>query len=276
MMELTRDNYHTPAADAEYLSWHQYQDWMECPARTAAELAGEDPGLFQQYKHGKACFLVGEYVHLGIGEPGRLPAFVEAHADDIFKKAKGAKGEKYAEFAAADLVIEKARRDPEVAQMLAVGKPEQIVTGLIGGAAWKIRADLWCPDAGLFADWKTASGFDPYWDTGAGPKGARVPWYYGYWGQVATYSEVLRQAFGERPAGYIVGLAKPTPSMPASIQIVVFDDAPRIEACMEKVAANIPQVLRWKSGEDARPACGRCWWCAIKQPARVERAEWYG
>lgn len=271
--QLNRDTYHTPAASRAWVGIHQFQDWIECPARTAAELS---PGLsiemeaaFREYKWEKACFLVGQYIHTAMGEPEALPAFVEYHRADIYQK----NGKPYAEFAHADKLVSRAHREPDVQALLAVGKPEIIMVGQIAGLPWKIAVDWLAP--GLFADWKSASSFDDGWAEIDG-RNVKVPWYYDYWPQMATYREIIRQNTGESLPAYIVGLRKPTPSYPPAVQAVCFDDDARLASALAKVEGWVPQVARWRSGEDACTPCGKCWWCAMFQPMRTVRAEWFG
>lgn len=270
-MTLTADNYHSHEANRAYLGIHQFQDWMECQARTRAELAGEDRELFAQYKHDKACFKVGTYTHLAMGEPDKLQAWIDEHRADLLKKT----GEKYADFAAADAMVARARREPIIRELLTAGEPEVVVTGEIGGVPWKGRVDWLALAAGLFVDWKTASTFDDGW-TVIGERNVKVPWYYDYWGQMAVYREMIRATTGTVCVPYIVGLRKPTGSFPAAVCAHSFEDPEKLEAAYAKIESWVPQVWRWKTGEDKGTACGRCWWCAEKQPLRVTRAEWFG
>jgi hypothetical protein len=150
-MTVTRENYFDPAVCREYMSSHRFAAWLECPARQWHKERGDTPELFHRYEEDKACFRVGHYIEIGLLESHLLPAWIEANAEHVYKASGKDKGGKYAEYAAADETIARARSEMLVEKLLAVGTAQVPMTGDIDGVPWKIMIDWHAPAAGLVA-----------------------------------------------------------------------------------------------------------------------------
>ena len=130
-MNLTTENYYSTEANREYMSCHQFASWVDCPSREAATQAGTYEAPFNK------AFLIGSYVDAAITlGPEALAELVEANAENIV----GKRG-KYADFVKADEMIARLQRD-EMAMRLLTGKPQEIVTGELGGVQWRGAIDV--------------------------------------------------------------------------------------------------------------------------------------
>jgi hypothetical protein len=275
-MPVTRENYFDPAVCREYMSSHRFASWLECPARQWHNERGATPELFRRYEEDKACFRIGHYIEIGLLEPHLLPAWIEGNAEYVFKASGKAKGEKYAEYAAADEAIELALKKDLVCQLLESGTAQVPMVGDIDGVPWKILVDWHNPMAGLFMDVKTSRSFEAEYDPSYG---VRVPWYHRYWRQMAVYRHVINQNMKaedewDDAAAYLCGIRKPTQTMPPMVEIVA-GLALDLDAELAQVRADQPAVMDYVASETEPRACGRCWWCALTQPARVVTAVRY-
>lgn len=275
---ITRETYRTPEAEASYMGSTQWRNWLDCPARTRAQLAGENREEFLRYAEDKECFKVGHYVETFLleGDPAGL-AYAETIGDDVYKTdRKGNRtGEKYAAFAAADLMVAAARRNETWQLILRSGKPQVPYTGKVGGKPWKVLVDWDATQAGIFLDLKTAADLDDAWSEA---HRCRVPWYHPYWTQMAVYRAVVRQSLADGLGAdsdvtpYLAALSKPTPSMPPRLEFVTFDDPAALDEVIGGIEARQDEVWAWKEGTAEPPACGRCWWCALHREPKTIRA----
>jgi hypothetical protein len=257
-MQLTNDNYHSPEANRAYMSWHQFQKWQECPARQSAVLAG----TWQEPKRdaGRDPLMIGSYTHCRFLTPGMFQQFVASHHESIHGKG----GKRYAAFDDADAMVTRLERLPELVQLRAAGKPEQIYTANLFGCEWKAQMDLVVPSnvesqPDLIIDLKTSGTFEDEWNA---ERKCRVPWYdiYGYWGQMAMYRRIYLECTDRIGVAMLAGVTKQDP---ADVQQVLMIDKERMEVEVMRVESAMPQVLRWKSGTDKPPMCGRgaCDYC---------------
>lgn len=245
MITLTRDNYHSPEANADYMSVHQFTGYLDCAARQFAQ----DHGTFTPEL--PEVFLIGTYVHAGVLEPETLPAITEANKTEIFNK----KGEKYQAFKDADAMIARLRQSPGFSDLFTGGEAETIYVGEIAGVPFKIRMDYRTMGGSIFIDLKTARDFEPKWDDEARRK---LPWYRWYKRQMAVYQAVARQNIAAEWLPVIVGITKQTP---ADLCVIQFRSANMLDAELAFVEQELPRVMAMKSGTEPLTACGTCDYC---------------
>lgn len=260
-MELTRQNYHSPEANAEYMSVHQFRAWQECAAREKAHQAGE------YTPPDKEVFVVGSYVDLALtGTPAEFDAFLQDNHGTIYN----AKGKMYKAFETAEAMVCRLRRDPLAMELLSGGH-QQIITGEISGCAWRGQVDVLKDGADIFVDLKTAASFEAVWTSYMDPltqiiRNEKVPWYDRYWFQLAVYQELLRQRFDRQFVPLIVAVTKQDPP---DIGAWMFDFPDRLGIEMASMEANIGQVLAYKRGEAEAPGCGSCDYCRATKTLKV-------
>lgn len=267
MLELTRENYHSTEANAEYMSVHQFRAWQECAAREKAHQSG----LYTPPD--KEVFLVGSYVDIALtGTAYEFAAFQERNHDTIYK----ANGGMYKPFEVAEAMVKRLRRDGLAMELLSGGH-QQIITGTFAGCQWRGQVDVLKENADIFVDLKTAASFEEVWTSYIDPltqiiRNEKVPWYDRYWFQLAVYGELLRQRY-ERP--FVPLIVAVTKQDPPDIGAWMFDFPDRLALELAAAEAAIGQILAYKRGDAPAPACGSCDYCRATKTLKVVDATDY-
>lgn len=244
-MELNNNNYFSSEAMRKYWSVSQFKAFDRCEASALAEAEGE----YQREK--TDALLIGSYVDAYFA--GEMGQFIEANPE-IFNKRTG---ELKAAYKDADKIIERIKREPLMAEYM-TGDKQRIFTAELFDVEWKIKTDVYNPDAGRICDLKIVRDFEDIWDADAG---YRRDWisYWGYDIQGAIYQKVEQIATGrDKPLPfYIVAATKEKTPDIAVIEIPqhVLDTALKI------VEAKIDRFDLIKSGDVAPIRCGHCDYC---------------
>lgn len=257
MITVDHSNYHSLPVDREYLSSHQYANWMECAAREFARQAGK------YTPPDKEVFIVGNYVDKALLVPHEFDAFVNAHAEDIISpKSK----KKYSAFERADQMIARAKRD-EFFMLALQGEHQIIVTWEMFGVWFKAMMDVADPESGYFCDLKTCGAFDQFeWSDFYKRK---VPFYERYWLQFGGfYVPAYTAKYGKPPAA--VFMAAVTKQDPPDIGIWSFNDLARFQDELSDIENNLPQIIAWKTGKEEPRRCQNCDWCRSTKVLRAE------
>ena len=265
-MELTRDNYYTPAADWAYMSCSQYQSWNECEARELAILEGRWTPKETE------ALIVGNYFHSYFESPEAHEQFIADHADVIFKKqtkaqaAAGAEPEKYAPYVKADEMIAVAEADPLIKSLIDMpGETEKIVTGTLYGVPWRARYDKYVAVGRLIIDWKTVADISELkWSDKYHDKVTFID-QRDYMMRAAVYSELEKQLAGskEDPAFVIVAISKQDPPDKDALML---NHRTRYDWELEQIKDRLPYIQRIKDGSAKPRRCGCCDYCrATKQ-----------
>jgi len=248
MLKLNRSNYHSNAANLEYLSRGQYKSFLECEAKEMAKLKGEwvDAPFLP--------FLVGQYVHTF--NDGTRREFIANHPE-MFKKDGSLK----AEYIGADKMIECLQSDP-FAMYCLEGEKEQIITFEMFGAPWKVMLDVQNNERRRIVDLKTTKSItEKVWDEVERKKVSFVE-AYSYPLQMAIYSEGERIAMdrdeGDWPEFLIVAVSKEKQPDKAIIDMTDHD---RLVKELAQVEANMPRIIRVKAGLGEPVRCGNCDYC---------------
>lgn len=296
-LELTEDNYFSLPADNGYLSSHQYQNFVSCPAKEIARLKGE-------YVDGeKRCYVIGRYIDTALTTPGKYRRYVQRDRKLLYKKPAVAacktwtekreiawdfknnpiedffkqnpevylSQDKLADITLADKMILSARKDPVFMDILS-GQTQMILTGELDGMPMKGIPDSINAPLERFTDLKSSRDFGTLY---VPELGKRVPWYeaWKYWTQMSIYQELILQNYGVKLTPVIAGISKKDPP---GRQIVVFEDQDRLDRELEKVMDLIPSIKLWKSGKVEPPMCGRfdeCDWCRVHGETEILTAE---
>lgn len=250
-MRLTRANYYSQKADLQYFSVSQIKSFMDCPARTMAQLRGE------WTPPNNKAMLIGSYVDAYF--EGALDRFTAEHPE-LFKRD----GTLRAEYEHANRMIERAERDSVFMQYMK-GRKQVIRTGEIDGYPFKIRMDVLGRDR--IVDLKTCRDFRPVYKPAQGRMSFVEAW--GYTLQGAVYQAIEG---GGKPF-YIAAITKEDPPDIAVIHIGQhYMDA--------ELAALRGQLMFYdavKRGAVEAPRCGRCAWCkstrVLDGPMEMEEFE---
>ena len=238
-MNLNADNYFSRESSTHYMSCSQFKGFMHCQAAAMAAIRGE-------YEREKTtALLVGSYVDAAL--TGDLEQF-KADTPEIFKRD----GTLKAEYAQADTMIERCRRDKMFMEYVG-GQHQVIMTGVIAGVPVKVKIDSLHDDK--IVDLKTAKDFGSSYDDELG----RVPWFtaYSYELQGAVYQEIVRQNTGKVLPFYLDAATKEKVTDYAIIHIAQSD----MEFALEMVKSEIVQFDAIKKGIIEPDRCEKCAYC---------------
>lgn len=273
-MELTILNYHGAEANKLYMSNSQYSDFLECAARTKAILDGK-----WKDESKSDALAIGGYVDAALLTPDLLPAYVERTKEYWFKKERKSKNnptpgftdEPTANVEKCEAMIARAKRS-ELFMLALVGEPQVIVTFEMFGVQWKVMMDVADEKANTASDLKTTASINEYrWSDFHKRK---VPFYeaYNYFRQFGIYRQGYAAKYGKAPEFFFM----PTISKEdgPDIEVFVFDDHVRFDDELAEVERMIPDIVKWKSGEESPPRCGACDYCRFtKELTDVKHAE---
>lgn len=250
-MQLTHSNYHSQAANMEYMGTSQYKSFLDCESNTMHWLTSGEPD-----EPTESC-VQGNYVHAW--NQGTLDQFMVDYAGAIFNK----KGEPYAPFKKADEMIATLEADPKIMFYL-TGAKEVILTAELFGVQWKVMADVDNTDLNYLLDLKTTRSITEFgwaWNEAEG-RNMKVSFIeeWQYLLQMAVYSEVERIARNRHTYKdfYIVAVSKENPPDHAIIDLT---DPERRELELSKIREALPRILAVKSGQETPRRCERCDYC---------------
>ena len=252
----------TTKEPSPHLSKSQFNRWVKCPAQELAIQTGRHPK-----QPTTLPMIIGAYVDRALTQPETLAEWVEKpeNRDLLYGKAG-----KYADVKRADAVIERVREDAEVMCLLRNGTPQAFLEWRLGGSRWVGYLDGLHEMGGLFVELKvTGRPLAESWQSVNG-KNMKVPWYAGYWPEMALYAEGCKQKFGRPFTGYLVCVTLET--IP-DIRIIAFEPGPGREAQLAQIEAQTPAICDYKDGTQAPPRCESCDWCKLTRGFVVEPAE---
>ena len=193
------------------------------------------------------ALLVGSYVDSYF--EGSLEQFKKENPE-IFTQ----KGELKANFKQAEEIIARIERDEYFMKFMS-GQKQVIMTGELFGAKWKIKMDSYIPDVAIVDLKVMASITDLKWVKDIGY--LDFVRYWGYDIQGAIYQEIVRQNTGKKLPFYIAGATK---QAEPDIRIIHVTDN-YLQEALHMVEANMPRILRVKSGEAEPDRCELCDCC---------------
>ena len=146
---LTSENYYSPESNQGYMSASQFKSFLDCEARTLAELHGE------YHRPSTEALLVGSYVDAYF--EGTLDAFVANHPA-IFTR----QGKLKSAYQHADYIIQRVKRDKKFMQYMG-GQKQRIFTGKICGIPFKSKIDSY-HEGLMIVDLKVVRDFNLIYD----------------------------------------------------------------------------------------------------------------
>lgn len=246
-MVLTGENYYTAEANSTFLSVTQYKDFAGTYGRPACEDAALAKMRGELRESPSTAMLTGSYVDAWF--EGTLSQFRIQHPE-MYKRDGSLK----ADFQKAEDVIARVQKDRLFMAYMS-GEKQVIMTGVIGGAPWKIKMDSYLPGKAI-VDLKVMSSISKLeWVRGLGY--LDFVRYWGYDLQGAVYQEIVRQNTGERLPFYIAAASKEREPDIEIIHVanVYLDDA------MNSIEARLPRIIEVREGLEEPERCGVCDWC---------------
>lgn len=246
-MQLTEENYYSQEANKEYMSVSQFKDFAGTYGKLACEYAAKEKleGRWEDEK--TTALMVGSYVDAYFeGTPSRF----KTENPSLFKKDGGLK----ADYVKADEIIARIERDEYFMKYMS-GQKQVIMTGELFGTKWKIKIDSYIPKTAI-VDLKVMSSITELkWVKDLGY--LDFVRYWGYDIQGAIYQEIVRQNTGKKLPFYIAGATK---EKEPDIRIIHVTDN-YLQEALSMVEANMPRILRVKSGEADADRCELCDCC---------------
>jgi hypothetical protein len=249
-MILTPQNYFSHEADKFYLSTSQYNSFIGVPAKPKCEARALAKFKGEWVEEKTTAMLVGSYVD----------AYFDNDLEN-FKKDNPAiftlKGDLRADFILADIIIHSAEKDDFfISYVRGEGQSQVIITGEIGGTAWKGKIDRLHTGI-IIVDLKViASIREKIWCDFEHAKLNFID-AYGYIRQAAVYRELYYQVSGEKLPFYIAAITK---EKVADKEVILIPDG-AMDMALEEIKLQTQYVVKVKNGELPAVSCGRCDYC---------------
>lgn len=259
--QLTDDNYYSREADIHYMSCSQYQAFQKCEAAEIAKLRG----IWEPEQQSDALFQ-GQYFHAYFESPEAFEKFCNENFDKIYKtKTTKSRGTevlgKYAPFEKLDEMIQAALNDPLMSQIISwPGENEKPMIGEVGGIAWRMKMDKYCPTGRRIIDYKTSINLRELFYNPITKTRQTFVEEFGYLMRAAVYGEIEKQNVGADnfPTFIILGVSKQTPP---DKEVFLLNDETRWNLELENIKMKIPHIQRLKNGEENPRRCGECEYC---------------
>lgn len=234
---LTARNYHSAEMNRLYWSASQLKSFLDCPARTMAELNGE-------WERPKSdALLIGSYVDAAFESKKSFELFGNEHPE-IFKRDGSLKSE----FVKAEAMIARAKSD-KVFMDFMKGRHQTIKTGELWGVPFKAKFDVLAK--GRIVDLKTVRDFKPLYRDGEGR--LNVVDYWRWTLQMALYQRIE----GHGLPCYLAVITKEDPPDLAIIEI----PQARMDAEIDFISTRIELFKGIKDGVLEPERCEHCAYC---------------
>lgn len=235
-MKLTESNYHSPEANQKYMSTSQFKSFMECEARTMAELRGE------YIRSPTPSMLVGSYVDAYFS--GTLDQFRLNHPE-IFNRD----GTLKAAYQQAEQIIRRIEQD-ELFMKYMAGQQQVIKTGKIAGIPFKIKIDSLHVKKAI-VDLKIMRDFKPIYVAEQGRLTFIEAWKYDLQG-------AIYQAVEGHKLPFIIAAA--TKEKEPDISLIEVSQN-YLDTALEIVTREAPRFQAIKTGKIEPVRCEKCDWC---------------
>lgn len=246
-MVLTAENYYSTEANQEYMSVSQFKDFNGTYGKIACEFEAVEK-MYGRWKPEKTTpLLVGSYVDSYF--EGSLEKF-KGENPEVFTQ----RGELKAAFKKAEKIIARIERDQYFMKYMS-GQKQAIMTGELFGAKWKIKMDSYLPGVAI-VDLKVMSSITKQeWVRDLG--NLDFVRYWGYDIQGAVYQKIVEIVTGKKLPFYIAAATKESEPDIRIVQVT----QNYLDEALYVVKANLPRVLRVKSGEVPPDKCELCDCC---------------
>lgn len=246
-MVLTAENYYSKEANLAYMSVSQFKDFNGTYGKMACEFEAIEK-MNERWKPEKSTpLLVGGYVDAYF--EGSLEQFKEENPE-VFTQ----KGELKASFKKAEEIIARIERDEYFMKYMS-GEKQRIMTFELFGVQWKIKMDSFIPGVAIVDLKIMASITDLKWVRDLGY--LDFVRYWGYDIQGAIYQKGVEIITGKKLPFYIAAATKENEP---DIRIIHVTQN-YLDEALAVVQANLPRVLRVKSGEVEPDRCELCDCC---------------
>lgn len=241
MNKLNEDNYFSNEMNMQYTGSSQIKSFIDCEARTIAELKGEweEPT--------SDAMLVSSYIDEAIS--GTLDIFKEQNPQ-IFTRT----GDLKAQYKIAEKVLEQINNDPMFLKYVS-GEHQVIMTGKISNVPVKIKIDSYFKDKAII-DLKAMKDLELIWNNQTRERENFIN-AYDYILQAALYQEIVRQNTGKQLPFIIAVCTKQEYSERALLSI----PQDELNMKLEFLKGYLPHLQELKEGKVQPTFCGKCNYC---------------
>lgn len=241
MEKLTEGNYFSNKMNIKYTGSSQIKNFIDCEARTLAELKGE----WEEPK--TDSLLVSSYIDEAIS--GTLDMFKEQNPQ-IFTRT----GDLKAQYRIAEKVIEQINDDPMFLKYVS-GEHQVIMTGEISNVPVKIKIDSYFKDKAII-DLKAMKDLELIWNSTNKRKENFIE-NFDYILQASLYQEIVQQNTGNQLPFIIAVCTKQEYSERALLSI----SQEELNTKLEFIKGYLPHVQELKEGKIEPTFCGKCNYC---------------
>ena len=241
MEKLTEGNYFSNEMNMKYTGSSQIKSFIDCEARTLAELKGE----WDEPK--SDSMLVSSYIDEAISDS--LDIFKEQNPQ-IFTRT----GDLKAQSKIAEKVVEQIKNDPMFYKYVN-GEYQVIMTGEISNVPVKIKIDSYFKDKAII-DLKAMKDLELIWNNQTKQKEPFVN-AYDYLIQAALYQEIVRQNTGKQLPFIIAVCTKQEYSERALLSI----PQEELDMKLEFIKGYLPHLQELKGNKIKPTFCGKCNYC---------------
>ena len=244
-MKLTKENYFSPEAAADYWSVSQFKAFNKCEAAGLAEARGE----YQREE--TDALLIGSYVDAYFSGPRELDKFIGIHGDRMVSKRGGGL---LAKFAHANDIIDRVEADPLMMDYL-TGEKQVVMAAELFGIPWKAKFDVY--DETRIVDLKCVRDFEDVFEKGYGWRSWVEFWGYDIQGAIYQRIEALVM-HREKPLPFYI--AAVTKERVPDIKVLQIPQHV-LDAAYNMVEAKIERFDLIKSGDVEPVRCEKCDYC---------------
>ena len=252
-MNLTSENYHSPAARLEYMGYSQFKDFLDCEKQALARVKGEIEDK------SSPALLFGSYVDNYFSEEIPMDTFVAQHPEMFTKQ-----GTLKADYKNVDNVIKTIEEDELLLKYLN-GEHQVIMTGEIAGVKFKIKIDSYHPNK-VIVDQKIIKDMNDVWVEVKDEDGTKrnvkmdfvMAWRYDLEG--AIYQEIerqnhLKETGEDRKLPFILAV---TTKEDCPDKELIELDQDILDNALAEVIEKAPRFAAIKNGEIEPAGCGDC------------------
>lgn len=267
--QLTQSNYYTHETDKQYMSVSLFKDFLKCEACALAKLNDE-----WQPKEDKTALLVGNYIHSYFESEESHQKFIDENKGTMMSSRGASKGKLKAPYKIADEMIESLENEKLFESFYKPGEKEVIVTGKIGGYPWKGKIDSLRKVQGFFCDLKTTRDIhQKIWNEDTRQKENFIK-AYGYYYQMAVYTELIRQTFNVDCQPFIFAVSKQTPPDKVAIQFNSDKARELMDEAMQNIIEKQPHIWNVIKSQEKPERCEQCEYCrATKHLMKLVQAD---
>lgn len=251
---LDNDTYFSPEASMRFMGASQFKSFMDCPARTMAELRGE------YERPDTKALLMGSYVDAYFSD--EMGQFLQQHPEVFKRNSTDLK----AEYQQCDKMIARASEHPLFMEFMG-GEHQRIMTGELFGVPYKIKMDSYHPGK-MIVDLKCMRDTKPVYKDG------RMQTFIDAWQydlQLYIYQQIEAQNSED-------GLL-----LPCYLAVITKEEEPdirlievpqwKLNGCESLIAHYSPIFQSYKDGTAEPLRCDKCAYC--RRTKKLERVESY-